>query len=256
MNELKVFENAEFSSVRTIEVDGIPYFVGKDVAEILGYQNGSRDINRHVDKEDRITQMIPQYQNGTLVTQVILINESGLYSLILSSKMPNAKRFKRWVTSEVLPSIRKTGSYHRPMTQAEILAQQAQLLVEMERKTNEAKAIAEQTQNKLDGAIDLFTSPTVDNWKDETNRKINAMCMTNSLNYQKFKGDLYAELEQLAHCDISARQRNLRERLKNAGATYRERQAITKIDVIARDEKLKLIFDGIVKKYQAKYLEG
>jgi prophage antirepressor-like protein len=252
MNEIKVFENAEFGKVRTIEVDGIPYFVGKDVAEILGYSNPQKAIRDHIDEEDKtLNEMFTV--NGTMAT---LINESGLYSLILSSKMPNAKRFKRWVTSEVLPSIRKTGSYQRPMTQAEILAQQAQLLVEMERKTNEAKAIAEQTQNKLDGAIDLFTSPTTDNWKDETNRKINAMCMTNNLNYQKFKGDLYAELEQLAHCDISARQRNLRERLKKAGATYRERQAITKIDVIARDEKLKLIFDGIVKKYQAKYLEG
>ena len=98
----------EQNEVRTILVNDEPYFVGKDVADILGYRNGSRDINRHVDEEDR-----QNYQNGTFESPrgLTIINESGLYSLILSSKLPNAKKFKRWVTSEVLPTIRKTGSY-------------------------------------------------------------------------------------------------------------------------------------------------
>lgn len=89
-------------------VDGLPMFVGKDIAEILEYQNGSRDINRHVDIEDRRKLMI---FDGIQNKETIVINESGLYSLILSSHMPNAKKFKRWVTNEVLPSIRKTGMY-------------------------------------------------------------------------------------------------------------------------------------------------
>lgn len=106
-NELKVwsFEN---SRVRTLEIEGKPYFVGKDVTDILGYQNGSRDINRHVDEEDRHKVM---FFDGNQDKETIIINESGLYSLILSSKLPNAKKFKRWVTSEVLPSIRRTGLY-------------------------------------------------------------------------------------------------------------------------------------------------
>lgn len=109
MNELKVFENAEFGSIRTVEINNEPWFVGKDVAEVLGYSNGSRDINRHVDQEDR-----QNYQNGTSEINnrgMTIINESGLYSLILSSKLPSAKRFKRWVTSEVLPTIRRHGMY-------------------------------------------------------------------------------------------------------------------------------------------------
>lgn len=109
MNELKVFENSEFGAIRTLEQDGEPWFVGKDVATILGYQNGSRDINRHVDEEDR-----RNYQNGTSEMNnrgMTIINESGLYSLVLSSKVPAAKKFKRWVTSEVLPSLRKHGLY-------------------------------------------------------------------------------------------------------------------------------------------------
>lgn len=108
MNNLKVFKNQDFGEVRTVIINDEPYFVGKDVAEILGYQNGSRDINRHVDTEDRQKTMV---FDGNQDKETIVINESGLYSLILSSKLPSAKKFKRWVTSEVLPSIRKHGMY-------------------------------------------------------------------------------------------------------------------------------------------------
>ena len=95
MNEIRIFENTEFDSVRTITVNDEVMFVGKDVADILGYQNGSRDINRHVDEEDRHKVML---FDGNQDKETIIINESGLYSLILSSKMSNAKKFKRWVT--------------------------------------------------------------------------------------------------------------------------------------------------------------
>lgn len=107
MNELKIFENKEFGQVRTINENGEPYFVGKDVAEILGYTNPQKAIRDHIDEEDK-TLNESFTVNGT---KGILINESGLYSLILSSKMPNAKKFKHWVTGEVLPSIRKHGVY-------------------------------------------------------------------------------------------------------------------------------------------------
>lgn len=119
MNELQVFENAEFGSVRTLVIDNEPYFVGKDVANILGYQNGSRDINRHVDEDDRCKSMV---FDGNQKKETIVINESGLYSLILSSKLPAAKRFKRWVTAEVLPSIRKHGAYATSVTIDSIIA--------------------------------------------------------------------------------------------------------------------------------------
>ena len=107
-NEIKIFENEEFGSVRTMEINGEPYFVGKDVAEILGYANTSKALIDHVDDEDKLNNetLSSLGQRGGW-----LINESGLYSLILSSKLPNAKKFKRWVTSDVLPAIRKTGSY-------------------------------------------------------------------------------------------------------------------------------------------------
>lgn len=110
MNELQIFNHAEFGSVRTVTVDNEPYFVGKDVAEILGYSNTRDALAKRVDAEDKLDGVAICDSIGREQTPV-LINESGLYSLILSSKLPNAKRFKHWVTSEVLPSIRKHGVY-------------------------------------------------------------------------------------------------------------------------------------------------
>ena len=109
MNEIKVFENVEFGKVRTMMINNEPWFVGKDVATILGYSNTRDALGKHVDTEDKNTVAIHDRTTGN--PNVIFINESGLYSLILRSKLPNAKKFKKWVTGEVLPSIRKTGSY-------------------------------------------------------------------------------------------------------------------------------------------------
>lgn len=108
MNDIMIFNNPEFGEIRTVEVGGEPWLVGLDAAQALGYQNGSRDINRHVDEEDRKNISI---YDGTQNRTMTIINESGLYSLVLSSKLPGAKKFRRWVTSEVLPSIRKHGTY-------------------------------------------------------------------------------------------------------------------------------------------------
>ena len=108
MQKLEIFKNEEFGEIRTLMIDGEPWFVGKDIADILEYRNGSRDINRHIDEEDRRKSMI---FDGNQNKETIIINESGLYSLILSSKLPNAKKFKRWITTDILPTIRKTGGY-------------------------------------------------------------------------------------------------------------------------------------------------
>lgn len=127
MNNLKIFENAEFGKIRTMEQNGEPWFVGKDVADILGYKNGSRDINSHVDEEDRL-----KYQISTAgqMREQTFINESGLYSLVLSSKLPTAKVFKRWITKEVIPAIRKHGGYLTPEKIEELL-RNPDLLIQM-----------------------------------------------------------------------------------------------------------------------------
>lgn len=151
MNDIKIFENPEFGSVRTIEVNGEPYFVGKDVAEILGYERATKAVADHVDTEDR--DEVPIQDSIGRMQNTPVINESGLYSLILSSKLPKAKEFKHWVTSEVLPSIRKHGAYmtddvlHRAITEPDFLIQLAtELKAEQEKRRALESTVAVQSQ--------------------------------------------------------------------------------------------------------------
>lgn len=159
MNEVKIFENPEFGKVRTMEINGEPYFVGKDVAEILGYSDTNKAIAMHVDDEDKLNDKTASSlgQRGGWI-----INESGLYSLILSSKLPKAKEFKRWVTSEVLPSIRKTGSYSTPhMSEMEMIAKLASNAVNMEKALEEQNKRIEKLENKADIPIKEIVSETL-----------------------------------------------------------------------------------------------
>ena len=140
MNELQIFQSPEFGRVRTVSIDGEPWFVGKDIALALGYCNTKDALSRHVDADDK---------GGARITtpsgeqEMTIINESGLYSLVLSSKLPTAKKFKRWVTSEVLPAIRKTGGYHVPQSPEEQMAQgllaAQKLLAEKDKRIEEMR---------------------------------------------------------------------------------------------------------------------
>lgn len=150
MSELQVFNNVEFGSVRTITLEGEPYFVAKDVAEILGYSNPRDAINKHVDEEDKGVAKCDILGGKQELT---VINESGLYSLILSSKMPNAKRFKRWVTSDVLPTIRKHGLYamDEVLANPDILINALlELKAERERTANLEAIVAVQSQQMVE----------------------------------------------------------------------------------------------------------
>ena len=115
MEELQIFNNEEFGNVRSLVIDNEPWFVGKDVAEALGYKNVRDSLARHIDSDDKTDGGVIHDSMGR-EQKPIIINESGLYSLILSSKLESAKKFKHWVTSEVLPTLRKTGSYAKVPT--------------------------------------------------------------------------------------------------------------------------------------------
>ena len=144
-NKLEVYSNVEFGAVRTLTIEGEPYFVGKDVAEILGYSAPRNAIATHVDDEDKTTALI-QCDDSNYKSNAVVINESGLYSLILSSKLPTAKKFKRWVTAEVLPTIRKHGSYNADYSS---LSPQLQYLITLEQKTKALEQKQTELENKL-----------------------------------------------------------------------------------------------------------
>lgn len=145
MNQLKVFENPKFGKIRTVEVKGEPWFVGKDVAVALGYKEPAKAVREHVDHEDK---GVAKMDTPGGFQDVNIVNESGLYSLIMSSKLPEAKAFKRWVTSEVLPAIRKNGGYiagQETMTDQEILAK---ALLVAQRTIESKNQVIEQMQPK------------------------------------------------------------------------------------------------------------
>ena len=185
MNDLKIFENPAFGQVRTLELEGEPWFVGKDVAEALGYSNTKDALTAHVDEEDKsilqrseiatIENHIPKSALPMNFTSadvpnrgLTIINESGLYSLVLSSKLPTAKAFKRWITSEVIPSIRKTGGY---------IAGQAEL--SPEELMARALMVAQRTLAERDARISALTvenevmRPKAGYFDDMVDRKLN-----------------------------------------------------------------------------------
>ena len=160
MNELQIFNNEEFGEVRSLVINNEPWFVGKDVAEALGYKNSKNAVPTHVDEEDKLSTQIEYTGQKRNVT---VINESGLYSLILSSKLPNAKKFKRWVTSEVLPTLRKTGSYTKvPTDPRELLM----LTIKAHEQTAQRVDVLEEKVSSLE------KSTTIDSSQQHTLEKV------------------------------------------------------------------------------------
>ena len=151
-NEVQIFENAEFGKVRTIVKGREPYFVGKDVAEVLGYKDTVNALKAHVDEEDKTGWQITTPSRGTQAATII--NESGVYALVFGSKLPQAKAFKRWVTSEVIPTIRKHGGYLTPdkveeiLTDPDSIIRLATQLKEERAKRAEAEKVIEEQRPK------------------------------------------------------------------------------------------------------------
>lgn len=182
MQELEIFKNEQFGNIRALTIDNEPYLVGKDVAEALGYSNINKAIQMHVDDEDKKVLDFKGFsQNGTTsklwsgkdFSNKIIINESGFYSLVMSSKLPTAKKFKHWVTSEVLPTIRKTGTYTKPVDNrpTEVILSEALLIAKdtMEKQT-QAIAELEDRNGRLDRKIEE-DAPKVEQFERFINSK-------------------------------------------------------------------------------------
>lgn len=177
MNQIEIFSNDLFGDVRVVKVDGQPWFIGKDITEKLGYQNGSRDINRHVDAEDMSETTL---HDGKQNRKMKLINESGLYGLILSSDLPNAKLFKRWVTNDILPSIRQNGGYIQTSEEddEEIIMAKA-LIVAQKTIENKNKKIHSLEQETLKLVETIENQKPKLEYLDEILSCENAMLVTN-----------------------------------------------------------------------------
>lgn len=214
--EIKIFENAEFGSVRTAVINGEAMFVGKDVARSLGYERATKAIADHVDTED--IDEIPIQDSIGRMQKTPVINESGLYSLILSSKLPTAKKFKRWITSDVLPSIRKTGGYVNNddmfiNTYLPFADETTKLLFKntLSVINNQNKLISHQ-KNEIKRKSDVIQG-FADDIPNPTKRKIlNEVVRYGGGNYKERWNCLYREFKAVHGIDVSVRYKNYVEK--------------------------------------------
>ncbi len=248
MSTLQVFSNPDFGAIRTVDMDGGPWFVGKDVARALGYRQPTKTAREKVDPEDRGVSKIDT-PSGT--QEMTIINESGLYALILSSKLPSAKKFKRWVTAEVLPTLRRQGSYRvKPMTQAQLIAAQAQALVEFERRLEAVEARLDGRPTPLVPAPVFTRSKTGDTWRDDMMDRVLAICKARGTTMPPMLGRMYQDLERATGCVLASRLTYLRKRERQAGMTYKRVHGLVKLDAVAADRTLRRVFEAIVASWE------
>lgn len=248
MTDIKLFENPEFGQVRVLLEDGEPLFVGVDVASILGYKEPHKAIVRHIEEVDRMKRPVSDNQGFT--RDMWVVNESGLYSLIFSSELLTARSFKRWVTSEVLPSIRKTGSYSvKPMTAIEMLAVQAQAMVELERKQIEQELRLSATETKVNEIVYiqeknlnlLNALPLADEEvislspRQELNQLVRTYAQSANIEYNQVWNKIYSELYYRYHISLNA---------------YKKAKGENNLDIaekIGAIDKLKVIVSSLIK---------
>ena len=240
MNDLTVFQNPEFGKLRTSEQNGETWFCLSDICKPLGLQ--VFDVRRRLKPEGMVTINTP---TNSGVQGMLYVTEGNLYRAIFQSRKPEADRFTDWVTEEVLPSIRKTGRYeNRPMTVAENLAAQAQLLVEQER--------IERIEQRMETALTAIARPSADTWVPDMAEAMKRYCQATGLTEPVGRGRLYAMLDREANCSTDARLRRLRGRQKEVGKRRKDYMALTKLDAIAADKKLRVAFEGIVARETAR----
>ena len=237
MNQLQqVFDYGE-AQVRTVVKDGQPWFVAKDVCEVL-------EIEKHRDAVSRLNEK----QRGSAVVDTLggpqemaTINEAGLYKLVFSSRKPEAEKFTDWISENVLPSIRKTGAYI-----PEQLSPQLQLLINMELKQKQL----EDKQSALEQTITMVKDTLLhrdEDWRKWLNITINNTVKAGAGDYRSVRSDGYKKLEERGKCNLSIRLGNLKDRLREQRASKTKIEAVNKLDVIEADIRLKEIYTSIVK---------
>lgn len=257
MNEIQVW-NYESSEVRTVQVNGEPWFVLSDVCKVLELSTPARVAERLEKDEVSQTHTIDRMGREQKTT---IINESGLYTVILRSDKPQAKPFRKWVTSEVLPSIRKHGSYS-VQSQFADLSPQLQVLIQMEtrqkqieaRQAEQATALAGLEQ-KLQNTCEVIALDKTA-WRKDSEHLINKIARATGEGYGGIRllyEEIYRSIESRAGVSLNTRLTNKRNRMAGEGVCKSKRDRLTRVDIIAEDKKLIEIYVAIVKELAVKY---
>jgi len=246
VNQLtKVFEGKELT---IIDKENEPHFLLKNVCEILGIGN-HRHVRTRLDKG--VVSNYPLKTAGGM-QQATFVNEDGLYDVILDSRKPEARRFRKWITSEVLPSIRKTGGYELNTSELspelQIMNNMVRALANQELEQKRMQQELNDTKKEIDGVRQVFVlNPK--NWRREVNDLIVKISKTkNSLDaYRETRLESYKRLEERARCNLTVRLENMRDRMRKAGSSKTMIERTNKMDVIASDDRLKEIYITVVK---------
>lgn len=251
MTDILTFNNPEFGSIRTIEQNGEPWFVGKDVALALGYAKPENALAAHVDALDKTTTLI-QGDGSNYKSKTTIINESGLYSLIFSSKLEGALRFKRWVTSEVLPSIRKTGCYGTPDLSE--LSPELRCLIRLEQQQKQQAQELVRLNQKLDQLQGTGAFGT-GGWRRESARIIAriAQARGGAQHVPTVYQAAYTLLEEREHCSLTARLEALRNEQRQQGMSKTRAGRLTKMDAIAASPESVEHWLKILHEMEARY---
>lgn len=242
-NSLRVFNNEEFGTIRTVMIDDEPWFVAADVCRALEHTNVTVALSRLDDDEKA------KFSLGLSGGDTWCVNEPGLYGLVLGSRKPEARAFKRWIKHDVLPTIRRTGSYSaRPMTLAEQALAQAQILVDHEKQLAELSESVDKLERFNDGIVAVLAPTAVsDGWQEQMNRKVRQYCLDYDLDYRVAFNQLYMTVESSTRSDLTRRVENRRRRILQNGGTRAEADKVTKLSVIANDAALRNAFDLALK---------
>lgn len=251
MNKLQIFSDPNFGQLRTLTINNEPWFVGKDVCDILDVKNSRDAISRLDDDEKDVA--LTDTLGG--MQEMAVINEFGLYSLVLSSRKPEAKQFKRWITHEVIPKIRKTGSY---IPDASALSPELQLMNALVAQMNQEalsriklEGEMKEAREEIQEIREVVELKPFDNWREDTNSLINKICKKTG-DYKDTRHRIYDALNQRARVDIKRRLDNMKARAIVAGMQRSKADALTYLDVIAEDKKLIEIYTAIVKEMAIK----
>lgn len=249
--------NYESSEIRTVQVNGEPWFVLSDVCKVLEISN-SRNISSRLEPDEKGVTLVDTLGGAQ---QMTIINESGLYTVILRSDKPQAKPFRKWVTSEVLPSIRKHGSYS-VQSQFADLSPPLQVLIQMEtrQKQIEARQVEQATalaglEQKLQNTCEVIALDKTA-WRKDSEHLINKIARATGEGYGGIRllyEEIYRSIESRAGVSLNTRLTNKRNRMAGEGVCKSKRDKLTRIDIIAEDKKLIEIYVAIVKELAVKY---
>jgi prophage antirepressor-like protein len=259
MNDLALVKQADFGAVLCdfYQNDENELFMTREqIGQALEYADPSKAVGtihtRNAQRIDQYSDTLKMRGTDGKMYDTTVYAAKGIYEICRFSQQPKADAFMDWVW-DVIESVRKTGAYTKPMTPAELQLAQAKLIVELERKTDQVKELAEKANHRLDSALDVLAAPPDKDWRQDVNSRIRAICHEYGLSYLRFYDEIYTELEQSAHVNIKNRQDRLKARMITGGATKTQAGRVAKLDVVESDPKLKTIFEAIVKKRQAKY---